>query len=140
MNWKLPPGTFFEVAPPKPPQPQYSWDNPPPIEPEAPAFKEPETQEEFAAHIFTCAQEHFVRNGVKVYAIEARDRVSLLKLYAEIKGFIGAKAAPAQQSFVSNEMRVTLVKPDHEIVQEPKVVKQIEDEPTNVTPLRIKAV
>lgn len=132
-SWK-PPTSIFEVPP------RWSWDNPPPFithEEKPPDLLD---KEGLAAHILSCAQEHFMQNGVKRYAIEARDRVSLLKLYAEVMGFTGAKADTSQNNFVNNEMKVVLVKPEATETKELKTIETKVEKLTNVTPLRIKAV
>lgn len=142
MSWK-PPTSVFEVKPLSSWSsgvPHYKWPDPPKefeiIEEKKPLLD----KEGLASHILSCAQEHFVRNGVRVYAVEARDRVSLLKLYAEVMGFTG-KNDTTTNTFTNNEMKVVLVKPEEKISEkELKTIETKVEKLTNITPLRIKAV
>ncbi len=99
-------------------------------------------KETFAARLLAIADEAIERNGQRHFVHEAKDRHAFLKLYAETMGFVGQKALiDASTNFTNNEMKVILVKPDKK--QETEIIKPViehNEEITNITPLRIKAV
>ncbi len=99
-------------------------------------------KDQFAARLLAIADEAIERNGLRHFVHEAKDRHAFLKLYAETMGFVGQKALiDASTNFTNNEMKVILVKPESK--QETEIIKPIvehDEEPTNITPLRIKAV
>ena len=99
-------------------------------------------KEAFAARLLAIADEAITRNGQKHFIHEAKDRHSFLKLYAETMGFVGQKALiDASTNFTNNEMKIVLVKPDKKGETEAiKPIVEYEEELTNITPLRIKAV
>ncbi len=99
-------------------------------------------KEAFAARLLAIADEAIERNGLRHFVHEAKDRHAFLKLYAETMGFVGQKALiDASTNFTNNEMKVILVKPESK--QETEIIKPVvehDEEPTNITPIRIKAV
>jgi len=99
-------------------------------------------KEAFAARLLAIADEAIERNGQRHFVHEAKDRHNFLKLYAETMGYIGQKALiDASTNFTNNEMKIVLVKPDKKGETETiKPVVEHEEEITNITPLRIKAV
>lgn len=155
--WK-PPDRFFEVEKPRNDwgvsfehvvsyrKPDITIAPDPPEEPlEAPPIGTQQNRlldkEAFAARLLAIADEAIERHGLRHFVHEAKDRHAFLKLYAETMGFVGQKALiDASTNFTNNEMKVILVKPESK--QEAEIIKPIveHEEPTNITPLRIKAV
>jgi len=150
--WK-PPDQFFEAQPLKNDwgtsfdvvsyrKPDISVVIDPPKEPVEPSPQPLLDKEAFAARLLAIADEAIERNGQRHFVHEAKDRHAFLKLYAETMGFVGQKALiDASTNFTNNEMKVILVKPDKK--QETEIAKPViehEEELTNITPLRIKAV
>lgn len=86
--------------------------------------KEPEIldKDQFASRVLACAEEKIERDGKLYPAIEAKDKLGFLRLYAEIKGYVGKTEINNNLNFTHNEMKVKLVKP------EPTVSKVIEHE------------
>lgn len=99
-------------------------------------------KEGLAAKLLSCAEEKITRNGQSYYVNEAKDRHNFYKLYSEVMGFTGKALIDAStNTFTNNEMKIVLVKP--EVKQEIKaieVIREDEEDVTNITPLRIKAV
>lgn len=99
-------------------------------------------KEELAAKFLHIAEEKIERNGQKFYVNEAKDRIAALTKYGEIAGYIGKLIdASTHNSFVNNEMKVTLVKP---LAQEGPVIehKKIEQEETELptSPIKVRLV
>jgi len=156
--WK-PPDQFFEVEAPRNNDWGSSFDvvtyrkpdtciipDPPAQQPSASPNGTTENRlldkEAFAARLLAIADEAIERNGQRHFVHEAKDRHNFLKLYAETMGYIGQKALiDASTNFTNNEMKIVLVKPDKKGETETiEPVVEHEEEITNVTPLRIKAV
>ncbi len=100
-------------------------------------------KEGLAAKLLSCAEEKITRNGQSYYVNEAKDRHNFYKLYSEVMGFTGKALIDAStNNFTNNEMKIVLVKP--EVKQETKAIEIVreddEEDITNITPLRIKAV
>src|ERR1700744_901961 len=97
-------------------------------------------KEGLAAKLLECAEEKIERNGQKHYVNEAKERLGFYNLYSKIMGFIDKPAESNTNNFVSNEMKIVLVKPPEAETKAIESVKQVKDEPVNITPLRIKAI
>jgi hypothetical protein len=94
-----------------------------------------------AAKLLECADEKVERNGKHFYINEAKDRLGFLKLYAEVMEFTGKPASTSINNFPSNEMKIVLVKPENQVETKTiELVKKVEEETINITPLRIKVV
>lgn len=77
--------------------------------------KEPEIldKDQFASRVLECAEEKRLAADGKLYpAIEAKDKLGFLRLYAEIKGYVGKNETNNSFNFTNNSMQVKLVKPD----------------------------
>ena len=150
--WK-PPDRFFEVETPRNNDWGLSFDvvtyrkpdvciapDPPKAPVEAPQSLL--DKDAFARRLLAIADEAIERNGQKHFIHEAKDRHAFLKLYAETMGFVGQKALiDASTNFTNNEMKIVLVKPDKKgEIETIKPIVEHEEEITNITPLRIKAV
>jgi len=149
-----PPDRFFQVDAPKNNDWGVSWDvvsyrKPDtciaPDSPKEPVEASPQPlldKDTFARRLLAIADEAIERNGQKHFIHEAKDRHAFLKLYAETMGFVGQKALiDASTNFTNNEMKIVLVKPDKKGETEAiKPIVEYEEELTNITPLRIKAV
>lgn len=97
-------------------------------------------KEALAAKLLECADEKIERNGQKIYVNEAKDRLGFLNLYSKIMGFTD-QPNHTSTNFVNNEMKVVLVKPaEKQEIKPLKVVQEVVEETTSITPLRIKAV
>jgi hypothetical protein len=91
-----------------------------------------------AARLLTFAEEKDPTG--RFYICEAKDRLAALKLFAEVQGYIGKVNIDAStNTFTSNELKITLVKPQK---AEEKVATVIENEPELETklPINLKLV
>ena len=99
-------------------------------------------KEALAAKFLHIAEEKIERNGQKFYVNEAKDRIAALTKYGEIAGYIGKLIdASTHNSFVNNEMKVTLVKPSP--VQGHTVIEhKIEEQETELSssPIKVRLV
>lgn len=100
-------------------------------------------KDEFAAKLLHLAEEK--TEGGR-YAIEAKERVNLLKLYADVRGFTQKQQIDnSNKTFVNNEMKIVLVKPSSNddnatvITQAPNTKSEISNG-ANAMPLKVKLV
>lgn len=98
-------------------------------------------KEQFALKVLSFAEEKVEANGRIFYVNEAKDRLGFLRLYAEVKGYVGKTEINNNLAFTHNEMKVKLVKPDP--VKEEKTIdheehRQIEN--VKPSPFKIKLV
>lgn len=77
-------------------------------------------KDQFAARVLQAADEKIENNGKVYHAIEAKDRLGFLRLYAEIKGYVGKTEINNNLHFNHNEMKIKLVKPSEE--DKPKII------------------
>lgn len=82
-------------------------------------------KEQTAAKFLQIAEEKFHGR----YTADAKDRLKALELYCKIQGFISENNIDNSNTFINNEMKVILVKP-----QEKEDNKQIDVTPTPVEP------
>ena len=76
----------------------------------------------------------------RFFLLEGKDRIAILKLYAEVQGFIGKIAIDASTNHITNnELKITLVKA---IQNQEKAATVIEAEPEleDILPINLKLV
>ncbi len=95
-------------------------------------------KEQFARKLLSMAEEKNQSNTF--YLLDGKDRLTALKLYAEVRGFTGNKPdLSINNNFVHNKMTIKLVSAEKE--QKPKIIEN--EEPninTNNSPLKLKLV
>lgn len=98
---------------------------------------------QLAATLLEFSREKINYNGNLVYAAEAKDRLSALKLYAEVQGFINNKTEINNNIHNNNNrMEIVFVEPEK---KEPKKIIEHEEtsEETNIldtSPVKLKLV
>lgn len=96
-------------------------------------------KDQLATKLLVFADEKITFNGNKVYAAEAKDRLAALRLYAEVKGFIG-KTDVSNTTFVNNGIKITFVNPDPEKKEEKIIEHKVEEEAIVRNPIKLKLV
>ncbi len=100
---------------------------------------------EFAAKLLDIAEEKIIYNGNEVFALDGKDRIAALKLYAEAMGFINNKTEI--NNFNNNDnrkqfMEIKFVEPDKK-EKEIKTIDATPIEPENIlehSPVKLKLV
>lgn len=99
-------------------------------------------KQEFAARLLEIVEEKIIYNGNEVAALEGKDKVSALKLYAETMGFINNKTEINNNFNPKNFMEIRFVEPekkqDVKIIDNSPVI-QNEDILEN-SPIKLKLV
>lgn len=98
---------------------------------------------ELSLRLLLFSEEKIVYNGNEVYAAEAKDRLSALKLYAEVQGFINNKAEI--NNTINNApqfMEIRFVEPDKKDVKtiEHTSEETIEENILDTSPIKLKLV
>ena len=95
-------------------------------------------REQFAAKVLAMAEAKTIHG---TSSFDDKERVNLLKLYAEVKGFIGKSDTTINNNTLVQGLRVTLVKPNVKPVVELNESAADElPELNNVSPLKLKLV
>lgn len=85
--------------------------------------------DQLAANLLRMANEKD-RSG-SFYMFEGKDRLAALKLYAEVRGFIGKQSTQINNNIVHKSITVKFVKPQ-EAKEEETVIEQLPDENLNL--------
>ena len=102
-------------------------------------IEEPIDKDAFARKVLFHAEESRIsQDGKAYYVAEPKDRLGFLRLYAEVKGFVG-KDSQVQTNMFVKEMKIKLVKPEEKT--EIKTVNQVSETPNgNGVNLKLKLV
>lgn len=94
-------------------------------------------REQFAARLLELSEAKNIQGTA--YSFEDKERVNLLKLYAEVKGYTGKQDAPIINNNLVQGLTIKLVKP--EVKEEPKLINQNPSiQNLNELPIKLKLV